>query len=90
MFKILQKTFSAGIVTTEYPRAEAKLSSHARGAPQFDFETWLDARPAAAACPSGAIAVSDKGVWRRVTVDYGKCIFCGECAAADASVRVTQ
>jgi Ni,Fe-hydrogenase III small subunit/formate hydrogenlyase subunit 6/NADH:ubiquinone oxidoreductase subunit I len=90
MFKILQKTLAAGIVTTAWPNAEVKLSAHARGAPEFDLQKWQDARPAAAACPAGAIAVSDTGGSRSVTIDYGHCIFCGECAAADSSVRVSQ
>ncbi|SPE35966.1 membrane-bound (NiFe)-hydrogenase (Ehf-type, Group 4f), small subunit F [Candidatus Sulfopaludibacter sp. SbA6] len=90
MFKILEKTLKAGIVTTPYPNGEAKISAHGRGMPEFDLRNWADARPAADACPSGAIAVSDSGNSRRVTIDYGRCILCGECAAADPTVRMTQ
>jgi Ni,Fe-hydrogenase III small subunit/ferredoxin len=89
MFKILDKTFRAGVVTTDYPRTAARLPEHSRGAPEFDLTTWTDARPAAEVCPPGAIAVEDSGDLRRVTVDYGRCIFCGECAEAspDGAVR---
>jgi Ni,Fe-hydrogenase III small subunit/formate hydrogenlyase subunit 6/NADH:ubiquinone oxidoreductase subunit I len=92
MFKILEKTLRAGTVTTGYPRTAAKLLAGSRGAPAFDLEKWLDARPAAEACPSGAIAVTESGGSRSVTVDYGRCIFCGECAAAsaDPAVEMTQ
>lgn len=92
MFKILQQTFQAGIVTAPYPAAKAKLSSHFRGAPEFDFAQWRDARPAAEVCPTGAIEVQDKEALRRVTVDYGRCVFCSECAAAspDGAVRITK
>jgi len=90
MFKILEKTLKAGIVTTPYPNGGAGVSAHGRGMPEFDLPNWADARPAADACPSGAIAVSDSGASRRVTIDYGRCIFCGECAAADPSVRMTR
>ena len=50
------------------------------------------ARPAADACPTGAISASDRDGVRQVTVDYGRCIFCGECeqASADGAVRMTQ
>ncbi len=91
MFKILDKTFRAGTVTTAYPKTAPKLPDGSRGAPAFDLAEWRDARPAAEACPSGAISVKDADRSRSVTVDYGKCIFCGECAAAsdDPAVRIT-
>jgi Ni,Fe-hydrogenase III small subunit/ferredoxin len=90
MFKILQKTLRAGTVTQLYPETAASLASGFRGLPEFDLENWCDARPAADACPSGAIAVTDAGRSRTVTVDYGRCILCGECAAAtpEGAVRV--
>ena len=95
MFRILQKTFSIGCVTTRYPAAPAAVSRHFRGRPEFDFERWRDARPAADVCPTGAIAVRDAGRRREVTVDLGLCVFCGLCAEASgagssAAVRVTQ
>ncbi len=92
MFKILQKTFSAGIATVPYPDAAPVLSENFRGAPDFDFENWLDARPAADVCPTGAIALQDRDSHRQVTVDYGLCVFCGQCADAtpEGAVRVTR
>ncbi len=93
MFKILDKTLRTGTVTTDYPRSAAKPSNHFRGAPEFDLARWRDSRPAAQACPAGAIAVEETGsLTRSVTIDYGRCIFCGECAAAsaDGAVSITQ
>ncbi len=92
MFKILQKTISTGIVTVNYPAEPAKISQHFRGHPSFEFEKWKDARPAAEVCPTGAISLSDRGDSRKVTVDYGLCVFCGLCAEAssDQAVRITQ
>ncbi len=87
MFKILGKTLSTGIVTTAYPRATLPVSPHFRGRPVFDFPQWRDARPAAAACPTGAIALSDQAGRRTVTVDYGRCIFCAQCAGE--AVRIS-
>lgn len=92
MFKIIQKTIATGIVTTKYPGKPVQISERFRGRPSFDFEKWKDARPAAEVCPTGAISVCDEGDSRRVTVDYGLCIFCGLCAeaSADQAVRITQ
>jgi Ni,Fe-hydrogenase III small subunit/formate hydrogenlyase subunit 6/NADH:ubiquinone oxidoreductase subunit I len=92
MFKILQKTASTGTVTANYPAEPAPTSDHFRGRPSFDFDKWKDARPAAEVCPTGAISLSDKGDSRKVTVDYGLCVFCGLCAETsfEQAVRITQ
>jgi Ni,Fe-hydrogenase III small subunit/formate hydrogenlyase subunit 6/NADH:ubiquinone oxidoreductase subunit I len=90
MFKILQKTLRAGTVTQPYPETTARLADGYRGLPEFDLANWRDARPAADACPAGAITVADAGWSRTVTVDYGRCILCGECAEAtpEGAVRI--
>jgi Ni,Fe-hydrogenase III small subunit len=90
MFDILRKSLSTGVVTTAYPLAPAELSSQARGRPEINFAQWKDARPAAAACPTGALACADNGRTRAVTLDLGKCTFCGLCADADSAVRMTS
>jgi Ni,Fe-hydrogenase III small subunit/formate hydrogenlyase subunit 6/NADH:ubiquinone oxidoreductase subunit I len=92
MLKILQKTLSTGTVTLNYPAEPAKISDRFRGRPSFDFDKWKDARPAAEVCPTGAISLSDQGDSRKVTVDYGLCVFCGLCAEASSepAVRITQ
>jgi Ni,Fe-hydrogenase III small subunit/formate hydrogenlyase subunit 6/NADH:ubiquinone oxidoreductase subunit I len=92
MFKILQKSVSTGIATVNYPAEPARISEYFRGRPDFEFEKWTDARPAVEVCPTGAIALSDDGDSRKVTVDYGLCVFCGLCAEAssDPAVRITQ
>jgi Ni,Fe-hydrogenase III small subunit/formate hydrogenlyase subunit 6/NADH:ubiquinone oxidoreductase subunit I len=92
MFKILQKTFSVSSATADYPRIAPCLAEQFRGCPEFDFAAWSDARPTAEACPTGAITLRDRDGLRQVTVDYGRCIFCGECeqASVDGAVRMTQ
>lgn len=92
MFKIIQKTIATGIVTTNYPDEPAQLSEQFRGRTSFAFEKCTDARPAAEVCPSGAISVCDEGDSRRVTVDYGLCVFCGLCAGVSGAgaVQITQ
>src|ERR1035437_4196534 len=97
MFKILQQAITTGLATVAYPYVPAVVSAQFRGRPEFDFASWSDARPAAEVCPTGAIVVGQAGppgpppATRRVTVDYGLCVFCGQCADAtpDGAVRVT-
>jgi Ni,Fe-hydrogenase III small subunit len=80
MFKILQKTAAVGIATVPYPDAPALISAYFRGRPEFDLAAWRDARPAADRCPTGAISYREEYPIREVTVDLGRCTFCGECA----------
>src|ERR1035437_1993133 len=91
MFKILQQALTTGIATVAYPDVPAVVSAQFRGRPAFDFVSWRDARPAAEVCPTGAIALSGGDSRRRVTVDFGLCVFCGQCAGAtpEGAVRVT-
>src|SRR5690242_629983 len=90
MLQILRKSFATGVVTTSYPETPAEVSSQARGKPEIDFANWKDARPAAAICPTGAIACLDEGTVRTATLDLGKCVFCGLCAEADITIRMTN
>ena len=69
MFDILRKSLATGIVTTDYPAAPAQVSSQSRGRPEIDYPNWKDARPAVAACPTGALASADAGGTRKVTLD---------------------
>jgi len=90
MFNIISKSLKTGVVTTGYPDAPAEVTCHARGKPQIDWVGWKDARPAAAACPTGAIETRDESGARTATLDLGKCIFCGLCADVDPSIRMTN
>jgi len=69
MFKILQETITTGTVTTAYPAKPAALSGYMRARPDFDFEAWRDARPAADVCPTGAIRIEYVDRTRQVTID---------------------
>jgi Ni,Fe-hydrogenase III small subunit/ferredoxin len=89
MFKILKKTAETGLVTIGYPAKPAAISARYRGAPRFDFANWSDPPTAAEACPTGAISVAATGDSGRVTVDYGLCIYCGQCAEEDSSIQMT-
>lgn len=90
MFDILLKSLSTGVVTSRYPASKPELSAFARGRPEIAFESWKDARPAVAACPTGALEYADDATHRTVTLDLGKCTFCGLCAEADRSIHMTN
>src|ERR1035438_2083483 len=90
MFEILRKSLATGSATTHYPATPIEVWSQARGRPEIDFPNWKDAPPAVAACPTGALACMDDGGTRAVTLDLGKCTFCGLCAEADAAIRMTN
>jgi Ni,Fe-hydrogenase III small subunit/NAD-dependent dihydropyrimidine dehydrogenase PreA subunit len=90
MFDIIRKSLATGVVTTDYPQTPAEVSSQARGRPEIDYAQWRDARPAVAACPTGALACEDSGGTRAVTLDLGKCTFCGLCAEVDTAIRMTN
>src|SRR5438876_7927818 len=90
MFEILRKSLATGIVTTSYPATPAAISNNARGRPEIDFAKWKDARPAAAICPTGAIAFADSDDTRTATLDLGQCIFCGLCAEVESAIRMTN
>jgi len=90
MFDIIRKSLATGVVTTDYPQTPAEVSSQARGRPEIDFAHWRDARPAVAACPTGALACEDGGGTRTVKLDLAKCTFCGLCAEADTAIRMTN
>src|SRR5207249_405822 len=90
MFEILRQSLKTGVVTTTYPQTPPEISSRARGKPEIDWTNWKDARPAAAICPTGAIDCQDVGDQRIARLDLAKCIFCGLCADADRSIRMTN
>jgi len=90
MFEVLRKSLAIGVVTAPYPQPAEEVSTWGRGRPEIDFANWKDARPAVAACPTGALAYDDRHGARSVTLQLAKCTFCGLCADADAAIRMTN
>ena len=79
MLKAILTRFRQGHRTMAYPDAPQPLPPRFRGLPQMDASRCIEGcrRVCAAACPYGAISLSGP-----LTLDMGKCLFCGECAAA--------
>jgi Ni,Fe-hydrogenase III small subunit/Pyruvate/2-oxoacid:ferredoxin oxidoreductase delta subunit len=90
MFNVLRQSLHTGVVTTSYPATPPEVSPLARGRPEIDWAAWKDARPAAAVCPTGAIASRDDNGGRRAQLDLAQCIFCGLCAEVDPAIRMTN
>jgi len=90
MFRTLRRSLKIGVVTTTYPRELPVLAGCARGRPEVDWANWRDARPAAAACPTGAISHEDSSGRRTAQLDLAKCTFCGLCADVDPAIRMTN
>ncbi len=90
MFETLRQSLKTGVVTTHYPDTPPEVSRRARGQPEIDWANWSDARPAAAICPTGAIAYEDANGQRTARLDLAKCVFCGLCAEVDAAIRMTN
>jgi Ni,Fe-hydrogenase III small subunit len=90
MFNILRDSLRTGVVTTSYPATPPEVSSRARGRPEIDWPNWRDARPAAAICPTGAIACEERDGRRTACLDLAKCVFCGLCAEVDPAIRMTN
>jgi Ni,Fe-hydrogenase III small subunit/Pyruvate/2-oxoacid:ferredoxin oxidoreductase delta subunit len=89
MFNVLRQSQKTGVVTTSYPATPAEVSPRTRGRPEIDWSAWKDARPAAAVCPTGAIACADADGRRTAMLDLVRCIFCGLCAEVDPAIRMT-
>jgi formate hydrogenlyase subunit 6/NADH:ubiquinone oxidoreductase subunit I len=74
----LLRPLAKGPMTARHPAVAPVLPPAARGLPVIDPARCDRSGECVAACPTGALALSD-GAWR---LDLGRCIFCGACADA--------
>lgn len=67
--------------TTKYPAGPAASFPSYRGFPKYDKDQCVGCGTCAQVCPSLAIQASDdlEARVRRLRVDYGSCIQCGQC-----------
>src|SRR5690349_5453951 len=79
MFKALLARARQGYRTANYPAKEPALPPLFCGRPVLDPEKCVDGCARCIdACPTDALQMTDAGL----QLDLGRCIFCGECAAA--------
>lgn len=89
MLRILKRVLTSGVATSLYPTVIGEPPDGFRGKPVIDFDRCTACDKCALACPTTAItletrkAANDAGASEKVLLlNYGDCIFCGECEAA--------
>jgi Ni,Fe-hydrogenase III small subunit/formate hydrogenlyase subunit 6/NADH:ubiquinone oxidoreductase subunit I len=89
MLRILKRVLTTGVATNSYPVVVAEPPDGFRGKPVIDFARCTACDTCASACPTGAIAVESQegnitaGAGEKIlSLNYGDCIFCGECEVA--------
>lgn len=72
-----------GPFTLNYPKEEPEIPELFRGKPEYQEDGCIGCMACAQVCPPSAISVVDDTEAtppvRRLVVDFGRCIFCGEC-----------
>lgn len=73
-----------GPYTHPFPKEPTPVPDNLRAAPKYNADLCIGCGACAEVCPARAIKVEDvldgdKPI-RRLTCNYGNCIFCGECA----------
>ncbi|MBN1913751.1 MAG: 4Fe-4S binding protein [Candidatus Omnitrophica bacterium] len=70
-----------GPYTQRFPYVAHKPFDSFRGKPEFHEEDCVGCGACAQVCPARAIEMKDEGDVRTLTVNWGLCIFCGQCQA---------
>ncbi len=86
-----------GPYTHPFPKEPTPVPETLRAAPKYNSEFCIGCGACAEVCPARAIKVEDilyegKPV-RRLTCNYGNCIFCGECqlnCTTEKGIRLSQ
>ncbi len=78
MFNVLGARFQQKKRTIAFPKTEPELPERFRGRPEVRRSLCSGGcRTCAETCPTDAIRIDGSAV----TIDLGRCLFCGECAA---------
>ena len=75
MFDILRTRLSQGYRTHKFPAQLPDMPEHFKGLPKINFNECGSCSICVDECPVDAIIKSGE----HVTIDMGKCIFCGKC-----------
>lgn len=76
MWRIVIARIKQKYRTYDYPRQKPALPDRFRGRPVIDGQPVNDAEQIVQSCPTGALSAGDD---RKLRLDMGLCIFCGQC-----------
>ncbi len=67
--------------TTSFPKTSFSASDEFKGKPKYNSDFCVGCGTCSQVCPTGAIAIVDdlENRTRRLTLNYAKCQFCGQC-----------
>jgi Ni,Fe-hydrogenase III small subunit/NAD-dependent dihydropyrimidine dehydrogenase PreA subunit len=84
--------FKSRVATCDYPPVAEIPDRGSRGTPVINPERNAEAASLESVCPTGAIIVDRGDKTPRVQLDYGLCVFCGNCvlASATGAISATQ
>ena len=89
MFEQLKARLEQGYRTSDFPKTAPALSPRYRGLPVIDMSRCQPGcKECVDSCPTEAITYDDQ----KVTLDLGRCIFCGNCekACPQGAIKLTQ
>jgi Ni,Fe-hydrogenase III small subunit/Pyruvate/2-oxoacid:ferredoxin oxidoreductase delta subunit len=89
---LLLGPFKSRVATTGYPPVADIPERGIRGTPVIDPDRIAEAAALELVCPTSAILVDRVGQTPRIQLDYGKCLFCGNCveSSANGAISATQ
>lgn len=81
--------FKSRVATCNYPPVADTPDRGPRGTPIIDPARNEEAASLESVCPTGAIIVDREDKRSRVKLDYGLCVFCGNCVLASGNGAIT-
>lgn len=85
MWRILTARIKQKYRTYDYPGKKPVLPEMFRGRPVLNGQPLKDAEQVVQSCPTGALSAGED---RKLRLDMGLCIFCGQCAKAGSEAVI--
>jgi Ni,Fe-hydrogenase III small subunit/formate hydrogenlyase subunit 6/NADH:ubiquinone oxidoreductase subunit I len=90
MYKLCKTRLQQGHRTIGFPKVEPVLPERFRGQPRLPESACPDGCAACiAACPLQCLSKPAASAGRPLSIDLGQCVFCGDCARACPSQRLS-